>query len=288
MANPDSGGPGPTISLHYHQQMLRDRGRLEAFAHALALAVPEGGKVVDLGGGTGVMSWFAAQRAARVWCVELLPEVARAARRILALNSGGEKVEVIETSAFDFLPPEPVDVVVCEMLHSALLRERQVAVIAAFKARYRARFGAKVPIFIPEATILAVQPVAQSFEWSGYHAPLPVFYDPRGPGHETVQLGEPVTYSMVDYRGELPERFSWQGELAISADGTLNAVRFITKNVVGLDLEGRRSVDWHNQYLVLPLAKGCEVHAGISVRISFDYLPGGSIESLVDSLRIEP
>lgn len=80
-----------------------------------------------------MLSFFAAQRATKVWCVEYNPEMVQIARHILAMNLGGERVEVIEANAIDYLPPEPVDVVICEMLHVGMLREKQIPVIESFK-----------------------------------------------------------------------------------------------------------------------------------------------------------
>ncbi|MGC4002533.1 MAG: hypothetical protein QM811_05070 [Pirellulales bacterium] len=68
---------GQFIPLHYHFNMLQDRTRMEPFREAIEMVVPVGGKVLELGGGTGVLSWFAAQRAAKVWCVERNPALAR-------------------------------------------------------------------------------------------------------------------------------------------------------------------------------------------------------------------
>src|SRR2546427_487380 len=107
---------GQFIPLHYHFNMLNDAARTGAFESAIEATVPRGGRVVELGGGTGVLSYFATRKAARVWCIERNPELAGAARRLLLAN-GADTVEVVEADARSFVPPEPVDVVVCEMLH---------------------------------------------------------------------------------------------------------------------------------------------------------------------------
>ncbi len=122
---------GQFIPLHYHFNMLADAARTGAFEEAIDLAVPEGGRVVELGGGTGVLSFFAARKAARVWCVERNPELADVARKLLREN-GADAVEVVQADATAWLPPDPVDVVVCEMLHVGLLREKQIQVLSAF------------------------------------------------------------------------------------------------------------------------------------------------------------
>lgn len=172
---------GQYIPLHYHFQMLQDEARMLSFKEAIRLAVPSNGKVLELGGGTGVLSFFAAERASKVWCVERQPALAGKAKELLALNSFQAEVEVVKADAASYLPPEPVDVVICEMLHSALLREKQTQVIASFKERYKARFGKKLPRFVPEATVLGAELISQDFNFFGYYAPLPNFQYPGNP-----------------------------------------------------------------------------------------------------------
>src|SRR5438128_2348727 len=106
---------GQFLPLHYHYNMLTDRSRMQGFRAAIEHVVQPGATVLELGGGTGVLSFFASRRAKHVWCVEKNPELAVEARRVLALNSGTDCIEVIQADAFQYLPPEPVDVVICEM-----------------------------------------------------------------------------------------------------------------------------------------------------------------------------
>ncbi|MHB9119201.1 MAG: methyltransferase domain-containing protein [Burkholderiales bacterium] len=271
---------GQFIPLIYHYNMLADPARMNAFRDAIALAVPLGSRVLELGGGTGVLSFFAAQRAAKVWCVERNPELVGAARRILALNAGGDRVEVVEADAFDYLPPEPVDVVICEMLHVGMLREKQIPVIESFKRRYREKFGGPMPRFIPEGFIQAVQPVQQSFDFSGYYAPLVLLQDPSALQPRSLELGAPVAYQISAYDEALPAECSWRGELTVDGDGQLNALRFITKNVVTISVEEQRSVDWFSQYLIVPLAEPLAVRTGQRMAVDFSYLAGDPIATL--------
>ena len=278
---------GQFIPLHYHHNMLLDPVRMAGFKEAIDAVVPPGGKVLELGGGTGVLSFFAAQRAGKVWCVEHNPELAREARRLLSLNRGGDRVEVIEADALDYLPPEPVDVVVCEMLHVALVREKQIEVIASFKDRYRQRFGPQVPLFVPESSILALQPVQQSFDFHGYYAPVPVFQQPGNLEERTRELALPAVYRTIDYAAELPASLAWEGTFAIAADATLNAFRFTTKNLLAILVREQRTIDWFNQYLVLPLPTAVPVHSGDSVAVQFCYQPGASLNALADAIQFQ-
>jgi len=277
---------GQYIPLHYHFNMLRDRARTKAFKEALQAIVPQGAKVLELGGGTGVLSFFAAQRASKVWCVEKDALLASAARECLSLNSTMGRVEVIHADAMDYLPPEPVDVVICEMLHVALLREKQIQIIRSFKERYKAKFGSKLPLFVPEASILASQPVEQNFNFAGYHAPIPIFYDPLVTQEETKGLGDPLNYQMLVYNQEFPDQYKSDGTLAIQSSGKLNALRFITKNVLAILVPEKQTIDWFNQYMVLPISKPIEVKAGDQIRIQFSYQAGESIQVLSKSIQV--
>ena len=103
---------GQFIPVHYHHNMLMDQNRMLNFKSAIDYAVKPGAKVLELGGGTGVLSWFAAAKAAKVYCVEFNPDMVKEARKMLAMNPNGHKVEVVHADAFEYLPPEPVDVVI--------------------------------------------------------------------------------------------------------------------------------------------------------------------------------
>ncbi len=283
----DSRYLGQYIPPHYHFNMLRDSPRMHGFKRAIEILVKPGARVLELGGGTGILSFFAAKAgASKVWCVEMNPPMLAMSRRLLAMNHGTENIEVVEADAMSYMPPEPVEVVICEMLHVGLLREKQVEVIQSFKDRYWECYGA-LPQFIPGAAIQAVQPISCPFQYLGYHAPAPVFQDPLVKWDDVVELGQPVLYQMFQYDCGIPEKCLCDGEIQISADGEWNALRFITKNVLAIEPDGEcLPIEWFNQYLILPLAEPVSVRAGEKKKLSFSYLPGGSIESLADSIQI--
>lgn len=282
----DEAQLGQFIPVHYHYNMLQDEARMQGFRAAIDHVVKPGAKVLELGGGTGVLSFFAAQKAARVWCVERNPVLARLAREMLDLNNNGKKVEIVLADAFHYLPPEPVDVVICEMLHVALLREKQIEMIDSFKQRYLARFGLPLPAFVPEACLQAVQPVQQNFVYEGYYASTPIFQNPVASGTRTVGLAEPEVFQSFTYDGPLDMRCHWHGTIVATAAGTLNALRFITKNILAIREESFSTIDWHNAYLVLPLAESCKVEAGDIIDISFSYPVGAPLDALQPEVRV--
>lgn len=275
---------GQFIPLQYHHHMLTDEYRMSAFKAAIDQAVFPGAKALDLGGGTGVLSWFAAAKASKVWCVEFNPDLVKEAHRLLKLNQGGDKVEIVHADAFEYLPPEPVDVVICEMLHPAMLCEKQVNVIKSFKDRYLQRFGGSLPRFLPEAVLMAVQPLQQNYQFMGFHAPIIQFQLPGAIHTNTMELAPPQVYSTIDFTQTVSEEFSWKSIFTLEQSGQVNALRFITKNILSISKSDTSIIEWQNHYMILPLAEPIDARAGALLHVSFNYRAGGSLTHLQNSI----
>jgi type I protein arginine methyltransferase len=219
-----------------------------------------------------------------VWCVERNPELATVARAFLQ-EYGADAVEVVQADGAVWVPPEPADLVMCEMLHVGLLREKQIQVLAAFAEHYLDRHGPPLPRFLPEATIQAIQPVQQDYDFHGYRAPTPLFQDGDTEQSRTIELGDPCVYQSLLYENELSERICWEGTLTINRSGSLNALRIITKNLLAIIPREQRSVDWLMNYLVVPVTGSIEVEPGDTLVVSFDYLAGGPLDSLAPDVK---
>lgn len=278
---------GQFIPLHYHHNMLMDQNRMHGFKSAIDYAVKPGAKVLELGGGTGVLSWFAAAKASKVYCVEFNPDMVKEARKFLALNPNGERVEVVHADAFEYLPPEPVDVVICEMIHVGMLREKQVEVIESFKRRYVERFGGPLPVFLPEAVIMAVQPLQQEYDFEGFYAPIVQFQETTVIYPGTLEVAPPAVYSIIDFNQPNALLYAWQGKFVAERSGEVNAMRFVTKNILAVVQERSSTIDWLNHYMTLPLATPVKVREGDVLQVSFQYRAGGAIASLQASLKAE-
>ena len=277
---------GQFIPVHYHYNMLLDEQRMEAFRSAIQAVIRPGMRVVELGGGTGVLSFLAARYGAKVWCVERNSELVKVARKAIRSNGFESMITVIHEDATEFIPPEPVDAVICEMLHVALLREKQAQVIHAFKENYRKRFGDRLPRFLPEASILTFQLLEYPFLFSGYHVPVPVFQQPT-PNQVGIELSELQTYGQVIYDESIPMQFGWSDKVTASQSGQLSAIRFITQNLIAIDTEKQLSYPWPNQFLILPIDEPILVEEGQEVAIDFCYRVGESLKSLAGSIQID-
>jgi predicted RNA methylase len=173
------------------------------------------------------------------------------------------------------------------MIHVGMLREKQVEMMESFKRRYLARFGGPLPVFLPEAVIMAVQPLQQEYDFEGFHAPIVQFQPTNVIYPGTAELAQPGVYSIMDFSQPTDMTVAWEGRFLIEKAGRLNALRFITKNVLSIIEEQGATIDWLNHYMMLPLAQPLDVQAGDVVQISFAYRCGGSIPSLEASIRTE-
>lgn len=277
---------GQYIPLLYHYNMLQDEDRVGAFRKAIELIVKPNMHVVELGGGTGILSSFAARQGAVVSCVESNPELVACARRLVQANGLQKHITVIQADAANYVPKHAVDVVVCEMLHVGLLREKQVEVISAFKRNYGRAYGSKLPIFIPEATILMAQPVDQSFDFSGYLAPIPMFQAPLLDQPRTTELADLFAYASIAYHEPIPNRFSVHQTLKATRTGKLNAIRLVTQNVLAIDMCARQAITWPNQCLVLPVDAPFDLRQQDHVTMQFDYDAGSSVASLMQRVVV--
>ncbi|WP_344610231.1 methyltransferase domain-containing protein [Dactylosporangium salmoneum] len=280
-----TGFPADVIPLQYQALLLGDDRRMSAFAEAITRTVSRGMRVLDLGAGTGVLSFFAAREGATVTAIEREPRVCATAQAALAA-AVGDAVRVLHADARDYLPQEPVDVVMCEMLHVGLLRERQIEVINSFKRRYLRHIGGPLPRFLPEACVQAAQPVEQDFTYFGYTVPAPVFQVPESVQPRTVELAAPQVFQQFFYADPLPTRCAADLTFVAERPGVVNAVRLITKNLLALVYDPPGSVDWMMNYLVVPVTQPVEVLTGDEVRVRFDYPCGAEITALADVLRV--
>jgi hypothetical protein len=90
---------------------------------------------------------------------------------------------------------------------------------------------------------------------------------------------------VLDFTGPVAEDIIWQGVFKIEHDGMVNALRFLTKNILAVVMEKSTTIDWLNNYLVLPLGEPVAVKAGGQLHVAFSYRAGGSIPSLQAAMR---
>ena len=101
---------------------------------------------------------------------------------------------------------------------------------------------------------MAVQPLQQEYDFEGFYAPIVQFQETTVIYPGTIELAAPAVYSVIDFSQPTDTLFAWEGQFLIDKPGTLNAMRFITKNILAVVPEESSTIDWLNHYMTLPLA----------------------------------
>ena len=131
--------------LIHQKEMLEDTVRMEAYHSAItgpnALNF-EGKVVLDVGAGTGILAFFAAQAGARkVYAVEAT-NAAKLAKKLAARNNLEKVVTVIQGTIEEVELPEKVDVIVSEFMGHFLLRESMLDSVLYARDKYLKSGGA--------------------------------------------------------------------------------------------------------------------------------------------------
>ncbi len=298
----------------YHFKLLKDYERLSAFKEAIDdYAIRNGGdsncsnsKVAfDLGCGSGVLSYFASEYMGRIIAIELNNSTYQLAKE--NLKKEFDKIQVVNDDllSFDFSKlNEKADLIICEMLDTALIDEEEVPVLN--RAREFLNDDGEI---IPRGMINSVEAIFMNNHFIQYED------DEYSPIY--ISLGESVVYSEFDFMNEIDCNFSAEIELKIYGKEELDEMGFEEKlsqekyekfnfkenfnieedklKINGIKLTSFTKLNENiicgptpmlNPEMLIPI-KETEVSCGDSVRIGLEYVMGGGVETIkTDVLEI--
>jgi predicted RNA methylase len=132
----------PPTAIHFTPyeiaMCLHDVQRTRLWKQAVEDVVREGDVVVDAGSGTGILAAFAALDGARhVYAIELHSRFCRLIAHLAERNGVAGQVSVMEGDAAQVELPEPVDVVICELLCTGQFFEPQMQVVKNLRRRLK-------------------------------------------------------------------------------------------------------------------------------------------------------
>ncbi len=219
------------------------------------------GTVYDLGTGSGILSAWAAPNSNFVYAVEINKSTAeRASSNLKYLDN----VEVIIADATKFQFSEKADVIICEMLDTALIDEEQVPVLNSVR-KYLKDTG----IIIPYGILNCIEPVQVDIENICYE-------EDEHPKNRV--LGDPNFYSRINFRYHIPEIFNESLDITIKTSGIISGIKIttftlITENIIC------GPTPMLNPPLIIPVKK-TKVYPNDIIRLNLQYKMGGGLESV--------
>jgi predicted RNA methylase len=256
-----------------HYKMLVDEGRLAAFRDIILSIVKPNDIVADLGAGTGILSMIAAQKAKKVYAVEMFPYLYEVGQENAHRYGLSDRITFIQHDARTIVLPEAVDVVICEMVHTGCIAEHQIPVMNhAIKT-----FLKPTGHVIPTAINTNAQLITTNYHFNGYEMKLPHYQSPieiawetpLSPVH-TLRAFDLTTINPLSATGTVTVPIDRKGilnGLKITSEVYLTPSRIVTEKDMTSSLEP----------IIFPLDDQ-PVTLGDNIQIEFFYEPGAGAE----------
>jgi len=261
--------------LDYHLSMLLDTARMDSYRRAIDATVRPGDVVVDIGCGTGVLTFMACEAGAeRVYAIEGGP-IIEAARELAIDNGFADRIEFLGGWSVEVGIPEPADVLITETIGNAGLDEG----IIAWTSDARQRLLRPGAVVLPQRLRLWVA-AAEAFDdhalvsdWSAPGLPYDfaaaqrraartLWFADITPGN---LLGQPELAADIDLATAVNETTTSAGHLRVDRGGTLHGLAcwFDSLLCAGVTVDNsppRSDSSWSQGFL--PLAEPVALSAG--------------------------
>ncbi len=250
--------------MSYHHNLTSDYERLSGFYESITKKSE--GIVYDIGTGSGILSAWAAPYANFIYAVEKNSIVARETRSFL---KGFKNIFFIEGDARKIHFPEKADLIICEMLDTALIDEEQVPVLNTV-LKYLKKNGN----IIPQGVINTAEPVFMGAEHLYYE-------ETEKPNHDT--LGSLVVYSKYDFRKPINPMADFDLQFKIDRNGILNGVKITTFTLITSNIICGPT-PMLNPPLLIPIEK-LRVKKDDNIIINLKYTMGGGLNTIRNEIK---
>lgn len=265
---------GPYTPLIYHYNLLCDENRVTAFSKAINKKVNYGDVVVDLGAGVGILSALAARKAKKVYAIDFDFDIVETGKQIIRSLGYEDKIEYILDDAREVTLPEKVDIIICEMIDTALISELQVPVMNKALDFIQAHDKRAIPL----KAISTIQLVYSDYSFHDWEFKLPHFEE-YGARISPKALSKEKTYHEIFFTKKNEVYVDKKVVLRASISGKVNGVRIKTY-VETYEGALTRQSSWFNPPLVLPFSTTYDLKKGEVIEIYLSYELGGGFKNL--------
>ncbi len=254
---------------------LIDTERTVAFAKAIQNVVKQGDVVVDLGTGSGILAMIAAKAGARkVYAVERDENNIRTLESTFISNNLAEVIEVIHGDATETSLPEDIDLIIAEMIATALIEELQIP--AMNNALSYAKRSTKVLL---ETYTTFADLVFHNSKYHGFQFNIFRYEYPDDTTLASEVYSEKILITHADFTRPIDDTtVDKEVEVDIQKPGIINAIRLsgLTTFCDGSTLQESSAYSYP---LLLPI-RPTDVTPGEKYKIRLRYEMASSLNSL--------
>jgi len=222
--------------------------------------------VYDLGCGSGILSYFASLYFSSVVGFEKNYKIAKYACENL---KEFDNALILEADILDLEGLEKANLVICEMLDTALIDEEEVPVLNHFR-----KFMEDDCTVIPKEVVNFAEPISTDLNNISWEDPDSHF------NYEII--GEEIRYSSVNLEDYIDENFNQILEFKINKDSVFNGIKITTVTLI-TDNIICGPTPMFNPPLFIPCER-TNVESGDTVKLRLKYTMGGGIESIETEL----
>lgn len=279
----------------FHHLMLNDELRMKAYRKAIFETVQPGDRVLDLGTGTGILSQWALEAGAEhVIGIDLsLPVLSMAEARMKRAGLSA-RFQPIHALSYDVQLPEPVDVLISEIIGNMADNENFQPILQDAIQRFLKPNGKAIPqavrgYLVPVAArnahadlcagrISSITPhyaVSQLYRDRKLSSPFNIYYDCILP--RSIYLSQPQIASSYSGDWGQPSTYSQKLCFTLTERSVLTGFKsyFVAQlsDATHLDISGddiarkTTSDSWKHAYL--PIMSPIEVHAGDQLEMNW-------------------
>jgi len=279
MNNTNTEGEGFS-SIDYVHQCLLDNDKAEAFEAAIKELIKPSSNILELGTGTGILSLIASRAGGnKITAIEFDPFIADVARQNIENNHQEHKIKVVTADArnIKFINNEKFDLVLMEMLCTALIEEMQVQAINNLHSQHIISAETMV---IPFAQENYIELAHTDFMNHGFEMKMIKYYWAGQTEFNVTRFTNIELLNRVDFSKPIHEEFSANIQLTAQQSGTINSVLLSSKVIVdkkeSIILGSTFSL---NPIIAIPFPER-QVKEGDRISIHISYLFGGGFRNL--------
>jgi len=246
------------------QTCLYDERRVDYFRQAIEAMVKPGHVVVDAGSGTGLLGLLAVKAGAKkVYCLELNQEYVKVIEENAKRNGMADRVEAIHADATTYDLPEPVDIIISEVISAGFFYEPQLQILANLK-----RFLKPDGLIIPIAMENFVELISAQDQLYG----LTFSYDPRFrelPGD--IARTDSKSYLKTTFTADTAPSIAAKVRLRAMSTGWANAVRITYRVTFAEGVSADKPTEFLLNPQIIFLREPVELTEGEDYNVSIEY-----------------